>query len=138
MGIAPFTTRVQKIFRKTITFDGTAGNGATGTVAIGTITGAIWITALSARCTTDLTGATATVALGDATNTAALIAQATATAIDAGEFWNSATPITIGPPVLDKLVAANVIITVATAAVATGVLEFTFFWHPVSSDGLIA
>ena len=135
---APYTTRVQKIFRKTITFTGAANLGAVGTVALATVTGAVWITALACRCTTLLAGASATVEVGDATNTAALIAQTTGTDIDTGEFWNSATPITIGPPVLNKLLAANAIITVATADVDSGVLEFTFFWHPVSSDGLIA
>ena len=135
---APFTTRVPKIFRKTITFDGGAGSGAVGRVLVGTITGAVLITHLAARVTTDLAGATATVELGDATNTAALIAQATATNLDAGEFWQSAAPATIADAVINKLVDANIIVTVATAAVSAGVVEFTAFWLPVSSDGLIA
>lgn len=138
MVAAPFTTRVPKVFRKTITFDGTTGAGAVGTVAVGTVTGAILITHLMARCTTLLAGATATVELGDATATAGLIAQTTATDIDAGEFWIGATPATVASAVINKMIDANIIITVGTAAVSAGVIEFVFWWLPGSTDGNLA
>jgi len=126
-------------FIKTVTFDGTAGKGAIGTVAIATVTGSVLLTYLTARCKTLLTGATATVELGSTGNTAALIALTTATDIDADEFWQDATPeLRVSPAVVDKCVATDIILTVATAAVATGVIEFVILWTPLSSDGMLA
>lgn len=132
-------SRVPRHFIKTITFDGTSGNGAIGTVAIGTVTGRICIVRASAYCRTLLTGAGATIELGTANNTAALIAQTTATDVDATEFWRDATPeVEVSPAITDMNVAASIIITVGTAAVDTGKIEFGFMWVPMSADGLLA
>ena len=133
---APFPTRVPKLFRKTITFDGTAGNGVVGTVAIGTVTGAVILQFGGVRCTTDLASSGGTVELGCAGNTAAIVAQTTATDIDSGEFWQDATPeAKVSPAISLKNVGGNIILTVATADVTAGVLEFDFYWLPLSSDG---
>lgn len=121
---------------KQITFDGAAGSGAVGTIAVATVTGAIRIENLTARCLTSLVGATATVEMGVAGNTAALIAQTTAEDIDDGEFWSDATPEAgVGTPVSAKQVEGNIIITVGTAAVTAGVLEIDMTFYPASPDG---
>ena len=135
----PLLSRVPKHFVKTITFDGGAGSGAVGTVAVGTVTGRILLQHLAAFCSTDLAGASATIELGVAGNTAELIAQATATNLDANEFWSAATPETgAAPALVDKLVALNIILTVGTANVTAGVIEISGFWLPLSVDGNLA
>lgn len=136
---APFTRRIPKKFVKTVTFDGAAGSGAIGTVAIATVTGSVLFTHLSARCKTLLDGANATVELGVAGNTAALIAQSTGTDIDAGEFWQDTSPeLGVSPAIVDKCVAGDIILTVGTAAVSSGVLEIVGYWLPISEDGNVA
>ena len=90
----------------------------------------------SAFCSTLLAGATATVELGVAGNTAALIAQTTATDIDANEYWQDASPEAgISPLITNKAVTGNIILTVGTAGVDSGVLEFVFYWLPESASG---
>lgn len=112
--------------RKTITFDGTAGKGAQGVVSLFTVTnGAIRVESFSAYCRTNLAGASATVEVGATGATAGLIAQTTATDIDAGEVWSDSTPDAgIGAAVIDKVVGADIKITVATADVTAGVIDF--------------
>jgi len=132
-------TRVPRHFVKTITFDGTSGNGAVGTVAIATVTGRVRILRGSAFCSTLIAGATATIELGTANNTAGIIAQTTGTDLDANEFWRDATPEAEVSAALENLnVGASIILTVGTAAVSSGVIEFSFYWEPVSIGGNLA
>lgn len=140
MAAAPYTRRIPKLFRKTITFDGTTGNGDVGTVAVATVTGAVQIVGGSARCTTDLvSGGGGTIKLGVAANTDGLIPQTTATDIDAGEFWQDATPEAgISPAIVAQNVKGNIILTIATGAITAGVLEIVFYWLPLSTDGNMA
>ena len=138
MSSRPLLTRVPRSTIKTITFDGTT-YGAVGALTIGTVTGRINIEKMSVYCSTLLAGATATIELGTANNTAALIAQTTATDVDATEFWKDATPeAEVSDAITNKLVGANIILTVGTAAVSSGVLEFSFLWLPMSSTGNLA
>ena len=132
-------TRVPRHFVKTVTFDGGAGSGAVGTVAIATVSGRVMILRGSVYCTTLLAGASATIELGVAGNTAALIAQTTATDVDATEFWQDATPeVGVSPGIVDKNVSLDIILTVATADVDSGVLEFAFEWIPMSETGRLS
>lgn len=138
--------------RKTITFTGAAGAGAVGTVTVFTITGRVWVQSLSAFCTTDLTeaGATATIECGHAGDTDAFIAQTTATAIDTNEWWNGTTPASGGytqPDSLtagyqttarNKLLSANVILTIGTQNVTAGVIIFDAWYKPITDDGSLA
>lgn len=136
---APFTARVPKLFRKTITFDGEAGSGATGTVAIATVTGAVDIDRMCVRCTTSLTSSGGTLALGTSDNTGGLVEQTTASEIDAGDFWQDSTPEAgVSPTITAQVVDGNLILTVGTADVTAGVLEFLIYWLPMSSDGQLA
>lgn len=137
MSVAPYTRRIPKFFEKTITFDGTTF-GDVGTDTIATITGRVLIVHGGVYCSTLLTGA-GTLELGFASNTAALIAQTTATAIDADEWWQDATPELKGSPaIVNQLVSADIILTTASATVTAGVLVFGFYWLPMSSSGNMA
>lgn len=140
MSVAPFTRRIPKLFQKTITFDGLTGNGAAGTVAIGTVTGSILLTAGAIRCTTLLVSSGGgTLEFGSTGNIDAIVEQTVATEIDANEFWQDATPeLRVSPAIINLAVCGNLFLTVGTADITAGVLEFAFFWLPLSSDGKLA
>ncbi len=135
-------TRVPRHFRRRITFTGAAGLGAVGTVAIATVTGEVLITHLTARCVTTIVTTTAgEIELGVASNTAELIAQiADAGDLIATEYWNDATPtqVNASDAIVDKVVAANIILTVGTSPMTAGVIDFSMFWLPLSADGNLA
>ena len=126
---------------KSITFNGAAGTGAVGAVPIFTVTGEVLICVLVPFCTTDLTeGApTATLALGVTGSTSLFLAATTATAIDANEFWITTTPPANGfalPAAFkDIAITDNIIGTVATQSVASGVIRFDLWYLPLSSNG---
>ena len=89
----------------------------------------------------DLAGATATVEVGVTGNTAAIIAQTTATDIDNGDVWRDATPAVGAEALNDPIFIADgkdVILTVATANVTAGVVRFYCVWYPISADGAVA
>ena len=131
-------TRVPRHFVKTLTFDGTTV-GDVGTDTVATVTGRVLILHGAATCTTLLAGASATVELGTANNTAAIIAQSTATDIDANEFWKDTSPeLEVSSALTDIVVNSDIILTVGTAAVTSGVLVFEFLWLPLSTNGNLA
>ena len=129
-----FTNKVEK----TVTFAaGTTGKLATGTFTIATVTGVVEVTCI-ALCTTDVTSTTGTLAVGTAISPTALIAQTTATAIDANELWHDATPdasVELSTVLTKKIVSQNIIYTVGTADITGGVVKFLISWVPLSSDG---
>ncbi|MHA2066817.1 MAG: hypothetical protein ACXABY_20800 [Candidatus Thorarchaeota archaeon] len=140
---APVTNDFSIQASKTMTFDGGTTNDpgdfdGTGNPAdLFTVTGTVKVRLL-ARCTTLLTGASATVEVGTAATTAGLIAQTTGTNIDANEIWHDATPdasVELSSVLTEKIVSDNIIQTVATANVTAGVIEYTCFWFPLSEDG---
>lgn len=140
MSALPLLTRIPNRAVKTVTFDGGAGSGAVGTVAVGTVTGRILITHLSAFCSTTLVGA-GTLALGVTGNTAGLIAEiADATDLAANDFWIDATPAEVraATAILDKLVSGNIFLTVGSTDITAGVVEFSMLWLPMSADGNLA
>lgn len=133
-------SRVPRHFVKTITFDGTTGNGEIGTVAIATVTGRVLLSDLVAFCKTTLVGA-GTLELGVTGNTAGLIAQiADATTLAENEFWNDATPtgVRAATPIVDKAVAGDIFLTVGSADITAGVIEISGLWLPMSTDGNLA
>lgn len=127
---------------KLVAFDGGAGSGAVGTVALFTVTGSVFVTVTS-FCTESLTeaGATATISVGITGITAGLIALVNAVDIDIGEIWFDATPVDM--EVLSSLGGAfigggeDIFATIAAQNVDGGTLEFVCFWTPLSSDGLV-
>ena len=70
---APFTNRIPKKFENIVTFSNVAGKGAIGVVLVATITGAVNLVTLSARCITALAGANATISLGLVGNTDSIL-----------------------------------------------------------------
>lgn len=127
-----------KVFRKTFTFSNAAGSGAVGTIAVATMTGAIFVQECAAVCTTDLTGASATIELGVASDTACLIAQTTATNIDANMCWAGSTPDEGMSTVVNQAVKGDLIFTVGTAAITAGVITLTIYYKPLTFDGFLS
>jgi len=131
--------RQPRHFAKTVTFDGTAGAGATGNITIASVTGRVLITHLSAYCSTSVVTTTAgELELGVAGNTAALIAQiADAGDLIATEFWNDATPtdINVATAIINQLVGSDILLKVTTSPMTAGVIEFAMLWVPMSTDG---
>lgn len=124
------------IASKAITY-AAGSTGATGASTLFTVTGAVAVRVF-ALCGTDLTsGGAATLEVGIAGNTAALLAQTTATGIDAGEWWIDTGPATIEALPGQFLVAGNIIQTVGTTTVTGGVLTYYCAWLPISEDGLV-
>lgn len=138
-------TSLSRRSRATVTFTGAAGLGEAGTaVPVFTVTGEVIIDALVPYCTTLLTesGATATVSLGVTAGVADFIAATNAVDIDADEFWVDTAPDANGVPLpaalTNILITDNIIVTPAAANVTAGVIEFTAFWRPISTDGNVA
>ncbi|MDD5109493.1 MAG: hypothetical protein PHC29_08380 [Candidatus Omnitrophica bacterium] len=146
-GDYPFRTK------KTITFAGGTTDawgddgGALDGAAIFTVTGVVQIK-LIGECTTNLTGDTATVEVGITGATAIFMAQSTATDIDAGDIWiNDTTPATYFIVGEEQAAADNlpeyilngndIILTVTTANVTAGVIDFFALWKPISDDGSV-
>ena len=86
-------------------------------------------------------GGAATIELGIAGNTAALIAQTTATDLDAYETWQDATPeANPGAVSLDSrgfaiANGADIILTVGAADLTAGDVDFICRWWPISTNG---
>lgn len=113
--------------------------GATGAHTVFTVTGNVLVS-IFAICDTNLAGATATVEVGTANNTASLIAQTTATDIDDGDNWVDATPEAEVSELPTNYIVndgADIVLTVATAAVSAGVLDFYCLWRPLSSGATV-
>lgn len=127
---------------KTVEFDGTTNTGAVGTVPLFTVTGSVFASVVS-YCTEDLTegGATATIEVGITGDTAALIAQTTATDIDVGEIWIDATPadMKVNSSWFGAFIGGgeDIFATIAGNTVDDGTLTWVCFWTPLSDDGLI-
>ena len=120
-----------------------ADGGAQKAYTIFTVTGDVLLS-VAGVCQTLLDSAGApTIELGISGNTAALIAQTAAKDLDANETWQDAVP-EVNPGIIDlfggsrQFVVANgadVILTVATADITAGDVDFHAFWMPLSSDG---
>ena len=111
--------------------------GATGATTLFTITGTVAVNVFAVCSGVDLTGA-GTLEVGITGNTAAVIAQTAATAIDLGEIWYGTNPPTVGVmPNQLILAGTNIIQTIAGNTVTAGTLTYYCCWTPVSTDGNI-
>lgn len=109
--------------------------GAVGATTLWTVTGTIAVRVFAVCGAVDLTGS-GTLEVGIAGNTAAIIAQTAATAIDAGEIWYGTNPPTVGVmPSTLILSGTNIIQTIGTNTVTAGTLTYYAIWNPISSDG---
>lgn len=122
--------------RKTVAFDGAAGNGAIGQVAVFTVSGRVRIARFSVFCTEDLVGG-ATISFGSANRIAALLPATTATVIDLNEWWHVATPLTEimqSPDNINRFVSADLTFDILTAAITDGTLVIDV-WYEEVTDG---
>lgn len=135
---------------KQIAFDGSAGNGAVGTVLVLTITGRVIVHALTAFCTEDLVSAGAgTVECGTPTTSTDFIAQTLATLIDVNEWWMDATPVAgstliklpassadgAGAAQAFKALSDNIILTIATGDITDGTVVIDVIYTPLTDGG---
>ena len=121
---------------KTITFVGTT-TGAITTHALATVTGVVAVQ-LFAICSVDVASAGGTVEVGTADTTAGLIAQTTATEIDAYDIWHDNSPdasIELTSVLTHKIVSRNVGYKIAGATLTAGAVTFYLMWTPISADG---
>lgn len=115
-------------------FDGT-GNPAT----LFTVTGPVLMRVMGV-CTTNLAGASATLSVGTALTAAGLIAQTTATDIDANEIWHDASPdasVELSSVLSERIVNQNVIQTVGTANITAGAITYYCYWFPLTNDAKV-
>jgi hypothetical protein len=118
--------------------------GAQGAFTIFAVTGTVLVKVFGV-CSTLLNSAgAATIELGIAGNTAALIAQTTATDLDQYETWQDAVPEANPGDVTTAMAknfvitnGADIIMTVATADLTAGVVDFYAVWYPLSTDGWV-
>lgn len=90
-------------------------------------------------CTVDLVGA-GTLEVGVTGNTAGLIAQvADATALDANDIWNDATPTTVGVDLLSNILGPYIIVNgldiyekCGGADITAGNIYYVCLWRPLS------
>lgn len=149
----PFGGELPCTVKKTITFaGGTAdawGNdgGALDGGVLFTVTGLVKMSML-AICKTDLGGANATIEAGITGDTAIFLPIETATQIDLGQIWvNDAangTYIILGAEnaaagnmPLYLLNGNDIILTVKTANVTSGKLDFYAYYRPMSDDAIV-
>lgn len=135
------------VVKKTITFAGGTTDaigdegGAQDPFTIFTVTGTCAVRVFGI-CTTLLASAGGgTVEVGVTGNTNGIIAQTTATDIDANEVWRSATPdvgiVAYTAANVPTFIVANgldIIGTVGTADITAGVIDFYCIFIPISDD----
>jgi len=116
--------------------------GAQAAFTIFTVTGDVLLKVFGLCQTLMNSGGAATIEVGIAGNTAALIAQTLATDLDQYETWQDAAPEANPGNVATAMGAwfviangADVIMTVATADLTAGEIDFHAFWCPLSTNG---
>ena len=133
----PITT-AGLIISKSIVYDGTAGLGnASETITLFTVTGDV-IVHVFGVCSESLVGAT-TLEIGVASATAGLVAQTTATDIDANMVWIDASPDETQalPGAFILTGGADIIETIGVADVTDGTINHYCLWRPLSSNANI-
>lgn len=111
--------------------------GATGATTLFTVSGLVAMRVFAVVSGVDLTGS-GTLEIGIAGNTAALLAQVNATALDVGEIWTDSVPSTVEAlPALQLISGTNVIQTIATDTVTAGTLTFYCAWFPLTPSASV-
>ncbi len=115
-----------------------ATTGAIAAHTLFTVTGNVILTVFGVVDTTINSAGAPTVEVGVTGNTAALIAQTTAKNLADGDIWVDATDTRVGVGAVPSMQVLNdgndVILTVATATLTAGVVDFYCLWRPLSSD----
>jgi hypothetical protein len=139
----PVTTSFSgRLVTKTITFTGAAHLGLSGSaIPLFSVTGNCFIKVFGV-CSVDLTSSGGTLETGIVGNTAALIAQTTASTIDAGELWYDNTPVvgtTAVTNITERLISdADIIGTVGSADITAGTLKWYLYFLPLEKDATIS
>lgn len=111
--------------------------GATGATTLFTVSGLVAMRIFAVASGTDLTGS-GTLEVGISGNTAALLAQVAATALDVGEIWVDSAPATIEAlPALQLVNGTNIIQTIATDTVTAGTLTYYCAWFPLTQSASV-
>jgi hypothetical protein len=125
-------------------YDFAADTGAQAAYTVFTVTGNVLFHYFMGVCETGVTsGGAATIEVGVSGNTAALIAQATGTDLIANELWHDATPTTTleqVDPTGRAFAVSNgqdVILTIATADLTAGKINFYCTWSPLSAGSSV-
>jgi hypothetical protein len=134
------TVAQERIVRGNYNF--TDDTGAQAAYTIFTVTGDVTVKSVIGICDVALTsGGAATIEMGVAGDTAAIIAQTTATDLILNEVWRDATPTTTLEPMtagteLGYIIPAgqDIIFTIGTADLTAGDIDFYVLWRPLSSD----
>jgi len=113
---------------------------ANASLAIFTVTGDV-IIRLIPVCTTLLAGS-GKLEVGVTGNLAGIIAETTATDIDANDIWKAAAPADVGVLLLSSIVGPFVVVngldileTTTTADITSGQIYYICLWHAASPDG---
>ena len=118
-----------------------ATTGAIAAHTLFTVTGNILLTIFGVVDTTITSAGAPTIEVGVTGNTAALIAQSLAASLADGEVWVDGTLTRVGVGAVPAMQVLNdgndVILTVATATLTAGAVDFYCLWRPLSSDGNI-
>lgn len=121
----------------------TADTGAQAAYTIFTVTGDVLVSIVGICQVLMDSGGVATIETGIAGNTAAIIAQTTATDLDQYETWQDAGP-EANPGPVDVTArtffianGADVILTVGAADLTAGDIDFLCRWFPVSTNGAV-
>lgn len=116
----------------------------TGSVAahtLFTVTGNVLATVFGVCDTTLDSGGAPTIEVGVTGNTAALIAQSVAKSLADGEVWVDATMTRVGVGAVPAMQVINdgndIILTIGSATVTAGVVDFYCLWRPLSSGAKI-
>jgi len=125
------------------TYDFTVDTGAQAAYTLFAVTGTVFAQVFGVCQTLMDSGGGATIEVGIAGNTAALIAQTTATDLDQYETWQDASP-EANPGAVDltgrSFILAegdDVILTVGTADLTAGKIDFYCLWSPLSTNGMV-
>lgn len=128
-------TNLGLIESKAITYSALT-TGAVGTTTLFTVTGVVAVRIFAVVSGVDLTGS-GTLEVGISGNTASLLAQVAATALDVGEIWTDNTPATVKSISTQNILATgtDIIQTIATDTITAGTLTYYCIWSPLSTDG---
>ena len=119
--------------------------GTTGAIAahtLFTVTGNCLVTVFGVVDTTLTSAGAPTIEVGVTGNTAALIAQSLAASLADSEVWVDGTLTRVGVGAVPAMQVLNdgndIILTVATATVTAGAIDFYCLYRPLSSDAAVS
>lgn len=118
-----------------------ATTGAVAAHTVFTVTGNVLATVFGVCDTTLDSGGAPTIEMGVTGNTAVLIPQSVAKSLADGEVWVDATMTRVGAGAIPAMQVINdgndIILTIASATVTAGKVDFYCLWRPLSDGASI-